>query len=157
LNYFPIALRLKDKRVIVVGAGRVAKRKIKILLDSGAKIIVIAPWAELGIQRLAKNKVLNWQKRSVRRLDLKLATLVIAATDNRVINEQVSHWARQEGIKVNVVDKPAICDFITPALIRFKKALLAIYTDGRDPVLSRDLKNYLKENWNDFLSYRDRL
>lgn len=141
----------------MVGAGGVAERKIKILLDSRAKIRVIAPWAESGIQRLAKSKVLNWQKRSVRRSDLKRATLVIAATDDRIINEKVSRWAREEGIKVNVVDEPAICDFITPALIRFRKALLAIYTDGRDPVLSRDLKNYLKENWNDFLSYRDRL
>jgi len=58
---------------------------------------------------------------------------------------------------VNVVDRARLSDFISPALLYMPKAIVAIYTEGKDPVLSRDLKNFLKERWDEFLSYRDRL
>ena len=69
----------------------------------------------------------------------------------------MSLWARKRSILVNVVDDPDLSDFISPAVFRSHNALVTVYSDGKNPVLSRDLKNYLKEQWNDFIAYRDRL
>lgn len=157
MDYFPIAVRLKKKRVLVVGAGTVALRKVKTLIKTGAIIIVIAPDALSEIKALAKKRIIKWVQGSVRSSDISEAGLVIAATDDPLVNKNVSKWAGRKRILVNVVDRPSLSDFISPALLEKKKALIAVYTDGKDPVLSRDLKNYIKNKWNDFLSYRNRL
>ena len=157
MNYFPIAIKLKNKLAIVIGAGTVAQRKIDKLLEAGASVKVIAPLATKKIERLANQGIIKWIKRNVRISDIRYATLIIAATNDSGINKKVSQWAKKLRIPVNVVDKPALSNFISPALLRRKQALVAVYTDGKDPVLSRDLKNYLKKRWNDFVSYRNKL
>ena len=157
MNYLPIAVRLKKRRVVVVGGGKVAERKISSCLDAGADVYVVAPHVTSNIKRLAKKGKIKWLCRFIARSDARNARLIIAATDNKEVNGYVRKWGKEFQVPVNVVDKPAISDFISPALLRFKKALIAVYTDGRDPVLSRDLKNYLKENWDGFVSYRNRL
>ncbi len=156
MNYLPIAINLKNKRVIVVGGGKVAQRKIKTLLDTEALIVVIAPEITSKIRLLIEKGVVNWESRRVQESDIKEARLIVAATDSEEVNRDISRWAKQSRILVNVVDRQLISDFISPALLQQHKVFVAVYTDGRDPVLSRDLKNYLKENWDDFLSYRDR-
>jgi len=157
MRYLPIAIKLKDKRVIVVGGGKVAERKLRNLLDTGARVCVISPRVTGKIRVLVKNRTIVWKPRCLRNSDIKRADLIIAATDDSIVNEHVSIVARELRIPVNVVDKPTLSDFISPALLRLNKALIAVYTDGKDPVLSRDLKNYLKEQWDDFVSYRNRL
>jgi len=157
MKYLPIAIKLKNRRVVVVGAGKVAERKISTLLDAGAEVDVVSPKATGNIKHLAKNGKIRWLPRSIARSDVRNAVIIISATDNRGVNRYVREWGQEFQIPVNVVDNSRISDFISPALLRFKKALIAVYTNGRDPVLSRDLKNYLKENWDDFVSYRNRL
>lgn len=156
MNYLPIAIKLKNKRVIVVGGGKVAERKIEVLLDTKALVVVIAPKVTSKIRLLIEKGTIKWASRRVQESDIKEARLIVAATDSKEVNKDISRWAKQSKILVNVVDRQLISDFISPALLQQHKALIAVYTDGRDPVLSRDLKNYLKENWDDFLSYRDR-
>lgn len=155
--YYPLALDLKGRRVVVVGGGRVAERKIRKLLEAEAKIKVVSPEISPSLMRLASRDKIIWVSRFVRSRDLRSAALVIAATSDAAINRSVSRWARKEGAWVNVVDNPALSDFISLAILRRPKALIGVYSNGRDPVLSRDLKNFLEENWDDFLSYRDRL
>ena len=157
MRYFPIAVKLKDKRVIVIGAGKVAERKLLMLLETGAKLYVVSPKATPYIKRLAKKCKVKWVRRSVVRSDVRCASLIISATDSEDVNRYVREWGKEFQIPVNVVDNSKISDFISPALLRFKNALIAIYTDGKEPALSRDLKNYLKENWDDFVSYRNKL
>ncbi|NQT75186.1 MAG: bifunctional precorrin-2 dehydrogenase/sirohydrochlorin ferrochelatase [Candidatus Omnitrophica bacterium] len=157
MKYLPIAIKLKNRRVVVVGAGKVAERKISTLLDAGAEVDVVSPKVTGNIKHLAKNGKIRWLPRSIARSDVRNAVIIISATDNRGVNRYVREWGQEFQIPVNVVDNSRISDFISPALLRFKKALIAVYTNGRDPVLSRDLKNYLKENWDDFVSYRNRL
>ncbi len=157
MNYLPIAIKLKDSRVVVVGGGKVAERKILVLLEASGSVYVVSPKATPAIKRLAKNGDIKWIPRAVQRCDIRNAALVVSATNNRDLNKKVSQWGREFQILVNVVDDSSISDFISPALLRFKKAIIAVYTDGKDPVLSRDLKNYLKEHWDDFVSYRNKL
>jgi len=156
MNYLPIAINLKNKRVIMVGGGGVAQRKVKTLLDAKALVVVIAPEVTSKIRLLVEKGTINWESRRVQESDIKKARLIVAATDSEEVNKDISRWAKQSKILVNVVDRQPISDFISPALLQQHEALIAVYTDGRDPVLSRDLKNYLKENWDDFLLFRNR-
>ena len=157
LKYFPIALAIKNKRVIVIGAGKVAERKILNFLKADACISVIAPFATSHVKKLAKENRIKWLPREVRKSDIDKALLVVSATNKAALNKHISSWARKKKIHVNVVDNPGISDYISQAILRFRKTLITVYTDAEDPRLSRDLKNYLKEKWHDFLSYRDRL
>lgn len=157
MDYLPIAVKLKGERVIVVGGGHVALRKVQNFLDAGARVHLIAPALHPDVHDLYENGKITWDKKRISKDDIQDAALIVSATDEKEVNEDVSRWAKEEDIRINVVDRPEISDFISPAVLRPGEALVAVYTDGKDPVLSRDLKNFLKEKWNDFLSFRDRL
>ncbi|MBU1113391.1 MAG: bifunctional precorrin-2 dehydrogenase/sirohydrochlorin ferrochelatase [Candidatus Omnitrophica bacterium] len=156
MNYLPIALRISGRKVVVVGAGKVAQRKVKTLVAAGAKVTLVAPQATPALKRLAQARRIKWLRRPIAKSDLSRANLVISATNQAAVNARISQWARQKKIAVNVVDKPGLSDFISPAILKKGLALIAVYTDGKDPVLSRDLKNYLGDNWDDFLLFRHR-
>ena len=156
MKYYPIAIRVDDKPITVVGAGPVAERKILSLLKAGASVKVISPNLTTKLKRLVKKDQLAWRRGPVKKIDLREGCIVIAATSDTRVNENVSNWARQKKSWVNVVDRAALSDFISPAILRKRRIILAVYTDGRDPELSRDLKNFLEENWDEFLSYRNR-
>lgn len=157
MRYYPVAVDSKGKRAIVVGGGKVAERKIDILLKADFSVKLIAPSITSKLKRLAKNKKLTWVSRKVRKSDIWGTHLVIAATDDKKINKDIGSWSKKTNFLYNIVDRPDASNFISPAIFRRGKAIVAVYTDGRDPVLSRDLKNFLKENWSVFLSYRNKL
>jgi len=157
MNYYPIAIKLENRLALVIGGGKVAQRKILALCETGARIKVVSPKLTPLLKRLAKKKYITWIQRNVHNSDLPGAAIIIAATDNSGVNRAVSRWAERARILVNVVDKTSLSDFIAPAVFRIKRGIVTVYTDGRDPKLSRDIKNFLKEKWNDFLSYRNRL
>lgn len=157
MKYYPIALNIKRRNVLVVGGGNVAERKVLRLLEAGARVRIVAPRITRELRRLVKAGLVLWKKRQVKESDLEAASIVVSATNQKGINEAVSRWGRKDGAWVNVVDKASLSDFISPAVFRASRAIIAVYTDGRDPVLSRDVKNFLKEHWRDFLSYRSRL
>ncbi len=157
LQYYPLAIRLSGKVALVVGGGNVAQRKIEALFISKVKVRLASPVITPKLEILAKKGKIEWLPRYVKKSDIKGADIVIAATDNKAVNEKVSRWAGKEKAWINVVDKPLLSDFISPAVFRTNKSIITVYSDGKDPVLSRDLKDFLKEHWNDFLSYRNRL
>lgn len=156
MKYYPIAVKLKDKKVVVVGGGSVAERKVLGLLGAGARVKVISPEMTGRLKLLAKKKKISWIKNTVKPGDLCYADIVIAATSDRGVNKKVSAWSHRSGKLVNVVDDKALSDFISPAIFKEQKAIVAVYTDGREPKLSRDLKDFIKEHWDEFLSFRDR-
>ena len=157
IHYYPIVLNLKGERIVVIGGGVVAERKISSLLKAGERIFVFSPSITSLLKRLADSGSIKWIKRCVKKNDLDGAWLAIAATNNSVVNRNVSRWAKKNKTLVNVVDEPILSNFISPAFFRKEKATISVHTDGKDPVFSRDLKNFLKENWDEFLSYRKRL
>jgi precorrin-2 dehydrogenase/sirohydrochlorin ferrochelatase len=157
MRYYPIALNVGDKSALVVGGGSVAERKVQALLAAGATVRVVAPTATPLLKELVQRKKITWTCRNVHAGDAKGVDIVVAATDDEDTNTTVSRWAEKQGAWVNVVDRPGLSDFISPAVVRNGDSIIAVYTNGKDPVLSRDVKNFLKERWDDFLSYRSRL
>ncbi len=154
MEYYPVAVNVKGAQVLVVGAGKVAGRKVTGLLKSKAKVTVIAPKVTAALERLAKKGKLSWLNRKVKKSDVAKARIVIAATNDTLTNKKVSSWSVRRGVLVNIVDNSTLSTFISPAVFKQRNAVIAINSNGRDPKLSRDLKNFLKEHWDEFLSYR---
>jgi uroporphyrin-III C-methyltransferase/precorrin-2 dehydrogenase/sirohydrochlorin ferrochelatase len=164
--YFAAFLDLLDKKVVVVGGGRVASTKVRALLPCGAKPVwVIAPSASAFIKAAARKGELVWLRREYASDDLKNAALVFGATDDRAENARVAADARRMGISVLAVDDVPNCDFIAPALVRRGDITIAISTGGRSPAMARRTRERLElalpPSWADLLevaaSARDRL
>jgi precorrin-2 dehydrogenase/sirohydrochlorin ferrochelatase len=145
MRYFPVFLDLQGKSCVVVGGGRVAERKVKSLLDSGARVKVISPKLTGPLARLKSREKIVHYPRAYRAKDLREAFLTIAATDDRAVNERVFQEATENCIPVNVVDDPAHSSFIVPSLVKKKELVVAISTSGRSPALARMLRQKLEK------------
>jgi siroheme synthase-like protein len=142
MRYYPIFLDLTGKPVLVVGAGKVALRKTKGLLEAGAAVTVVAPRAESEFVRLA----VTMRRRVFRASDIRGAVLVFAATDDRTVNHAVAQAAQRQGIPVNVADARAECSFIVPARITRRNLQIAISTGGESPRVAAALRRKIEEN-----------
>jgi uroporphyrin-III C-methyltransferase/precorrin-2 dehydrogenase/sirohydrochlorin ferrochelatase len=140
----PIFVALRDVPVTVVGAGTVAERRIAALLDAGARVTVVAPRATPVIDAWAADGLLELRRRPFQAGDLRGARLAYAATSIPEVNRAVQGEARVEGVWLNAVDEPALCDFITPALVRRGDLTIAISTDGRAPGFAKGVRQELE-------------
>jgi len=140
MDYFPVFMKLQGQPCLVVGAGEIAARKIELLLKANAKITVIARKISTHVSELQAVHDLNVLQKSFSTEDLIDFRLVISATDNQQTNELVAHTATQQNIPVNVVDSPALCSFIFPAIIDRSPIIAAVSSGGSAPVLARLLR-----------------
>lgn len=138
--HYALFLELKNQPVVVVGAGKVAARKIRTLLAAEAKVTVVSPRALASIQKLAAARKVKWLRRPYRRGDLRGACLAVAATDNLEVNEAVCAEARQRRLLVNCIAPPAAGNFIVPSLVRRGGITLAISTGGASPAFAKRLR-----------------
>ena len=145
MRYFPVFLDLQGKSCVVAGGGRVAERKVKTLLEAGARVKVISPKLTGPLARLKNGGKIVHYPRAYRPKDLRGAFLTIAATDDRAVNERVFQEATENRIPVNVVDDPAHSSFILPSLVKKKDLIVAISTSGRSPALARMLRQKLEK------------
>lgn len=141
----PLFVRLNGARVVVVGAGHVATRKIESLLSYGAHVSVIAKEATEDILAWARVGEIDLVLRAYGPGDLEGAFLVVAATSDPETNEAVYGEARRRGLLVNVVDVPELCNFIVPSVLRRGKLQVAVSTDGAAPSVARELRLELEE------------
>lgn len=144
MEYLPIFLKIKDRNALVVGGGDVAERKVGLLLEAGARVNVVAPELCAGLQALVDEGSITHRAGSFAAEDIPGMSVIIAATDDRQVNEQVSALASDKGIPVNVVDNPDLCSFITPSLIDRSPVQIAVSTGGSSPVLARMLRSRLE-------------
>lgn len=144
--YYPVFLKLRDQRVLLVGGGEVAARKLRLLLRAGARVEIVA--AELAgevAEACASGRAVH-QARAFSDAQLHGCRLVIAATDDRDLNACVAAAAESAGVAVNVVDDLALSRFITPAIVDRAPLLVAISSGGAAPVLARRLRERI-ETW----------
>ena len=141
MDFLPIFLSVKGRLCLVAGGGEVAKRKAGVLLDAGARVRVVAPEIDPALARLPDVEPV------VARFDvqhLEGVTLVIAATCDRAVNQLVSILAHERNIPVNVVDDPALCSFIMPAILDRSPLMVAFSSGGASPVLTRMMRGKLE-------------
>lgn len=139
MKHYPIFLNLQVRPVLVVGAGKVALRKTRGLLEAGAQVTVVAPRTDPEFKMLPVRMI----RRRFRPSDLNGAALVFAATDDREVNRKIGIAARRRGIWANIADSAEECVFIVPARLERGGIQIAISTGGRNPRLSAQLRQKL--------------
>jgi len=137
MDYFPIFLDLKNRRCLLVGGGDVATRKGRMLSKAGAILRVVAPEISTELRELVAQHQGELLLREYHENDINDCVLAVAATDIYSLNEKISADAKQKNIPVNVVDTPALCTYITPAIIDRSPLMIAISSGGEAPVLAR--------------------
>lgn len=147
MGLYPIGLELAGKACLVVGGGEVAERKVGGLLRAGAQVTVVAPEITPALRLLAGQGTIRWIPREYRTGDLDGFTLVVAATDVQPVNRQVEAEARQKRVLVNVCDRPELCSFVLPAVVRRGDLTLAVFTGGRSPLLARKIREDLEQQY----------
>jgi len=141
LTHYPIFLDLKDRRVLLVGAGKIALRKARALVEAGARLTVVAPEWDPEFESLPVQIV----PRRFRASDLGDALLVFAATNDRLTNHRIGIAAKGKGIFANIADSAEECDFLVPARVRRDHVQIAVSTGGENPRLSAELRRKLEE------------
>ena len=140
MNALPLFFKLKGKPVLIIGGGDVAYRKALLLAKAGAHLTVIAQRFDAEFLAFLENHQHIAIKKTYDPSDMQThrhAALVICATDNQALNVQVHQNAKALDIAVNVVDTPALCDFIFPAIVDRSPIMVGISSDGKAPVLAR--------------------
>jgi len=144
---YVINLTLTGQPALVVGAGTIAARKIDSLLDAGARVTVVAPRVGGDVERMAAGRRVTLHRRPYASGDVRHMRIVVAATDDEQVNADVSRDATGAGVLVNVVDRPALCTFTIPAVVRRGALTLAVATEGQCPACARALREELEARY----------
>lgn len=141
MKYYPVFLDLQNKKAVVVGGGRVAERKVRLLIKAGADVKIISPSITSGLTKLKEQGKLRHVGRNYRKGDLKEAFVVVASTSSPVTNTKVAHDAQY---LVNVVDPPSEGNFIVPSSVKRGPLTLAISTEGASPAVSKAVRKEIE-------------
>jgi precorrin-2 dehydrogenase/sirohydrochlorin ferrochelatase len=146
-SLFPMFMKLEGRRCLVVGAGKVAVGKIAGLLDTGARVSVVAIQAEPAVREWAASGEIELELRPFQADDLDRTLLAVVATPSPDLNETVFREAKRRGVLCNVVDVPELCDFYYPAVVRRGDLQIAVSTNGKSPALARRLRQQLEQQF----------
>lgn len=149
-NLFSIELNLEGRNVLVVGGGRIALRKVKTLIPTGAHITVVAPQFDPEFEMLKADEPssITLKQRPYEPLDLRCVFMVFICTDQPAVNAQVSNDARARRILVNNACDYLDGDFIVPARMDFGENIaVTVSTQGRAPSLAKKLKQKIQTEW----------
>jgi len=146
VQHYPVFLDLKGRCCLVVGGGKVARRKTETLLQAGAGVRVVSPNFDTGLQALQTGypQQLTLVQRPFQDQDMEGCALVFAATNKRTLNQQIARLARTQNIPVNVADSRSESSFILPSIVDRSPVTLAVSTGGASPVLARQLRARLE-------------
>lgn len=136
MDFLPLFHNLRGRLVLVVGGGEVALRKARLLVEAGARLRVVAPQIVEELRNLVVPEG-ELRERNYLSGDLDGCVLAIAATDDQRLNAQVSREAHARSLPVNVVDAPALCSVIFPAIVDRSPLMVAVSSGGDAPVLTR--------------------
>ena len=146
-SLFPMFLKLQGKRCLVVGAGNVGESKIEGLLETGARIRVVALQASPAVHEWSRAGKVELELRAFTPDDLRDVFLAIVATSSRTLNERVYREAQVRGVLCNVVDVPDLCDFYYPSVVRRGDLQIAVSTAGQSPSLAQKIRQQLEKQF----------
>ena len=147
-NLYPVFLKLEELRVLLVGAGNVGLEKLHSLLANSpnATVTIVAPIVKEEVRRLVwKHPSCEILQKSFDEVDLENKDLVILATDDRKLHEEVRVLAKAKGLLVNVADTPDLCDFYLGSIVQKGNLKVAISTNGKSPTAAKRIKEVLHD------------
>ena len=145
MAYFPMFIDLSDKNIVVVGGGNIATRRVKTLLSFTRSIRVIAPKVTMEMMELSKAGYVQLITRPVKRSDFAMAYMVIAATNDRKLNDEIHRICKQEGIYVNVASDREQCDFYFPGIYMQDGLVVGITASGLDHKKARRVREEIQK------------
>ena len=148
-SLYPLFHKLENRPVVVIGAGSVALRRIRRLLDCGARVTVISPEALGEISALADEGKLDWKRQPYTEGGITAAELVLTATGDHAVAENARREAQRLGILFNSAEDEGLCDFHVPGLVDAGALKLALSSEGENPALvaavTRQLEEWLED------------
>jgi precorrin-2 dehydrogenase len=149
MQYYPIFLDIKGRNCLVVGGGDVGTRKVDMLLKCGASVTVVSTDATEKLARLSKEQRITLIIRGYTSSDLDDRFLVIGATNNEPLNQQISRDAEKRNLLCNIADRPSVCNFILPAIVEQGDLVLAVSTSGKSPAFAKKLRQDLENQFDE--------
>ena len=147
MRYYPVHLDIQNRKVLVVGGGSVGTRKVKTLLDCGARVTVVSPEVSRQLRELAASGDIILAERSYQSEDLTGVFVVIGATDDETLNQQISSDADRLNTLCNIADRPEVCNFILPSIVQRDDLVITISTSGQSPALAKKLRKTLENQF----------
>ncbi len=147
MRYYPVNLDIEDRRCLVVGGGAVGTRKVLSLMDCGASVRVVSPDVTEQLKSLHDRGEIEVRCREYRSSDLEGAFLVIGATDDEDENRKIHSDASKLGILCNIADRPEICSFVLPAVVKRGDLTIAVSTSGKSPAFAKHLRMELEDRY----------
>lgn len=132
--YFPLFIDLSQKKIVVIGGGNIAERRVKTLLKFTEDIQIVSPRLTEELYRLAEDGQINWHSGSYTAGTLEGADIVLAVTNDAVCNEQIARECKSRGILVNTAHKKELCDFYFPAVVVEEHVVAGITASGQSHV-----------------------
>ena len=143
--YFPIYIDLSKKDILVVGAGKIAGRRIRTLCEFAGHITVVAPDVSAEIRHLSEKYSISVCQRRFDKDDLDGRFLVFAATDDHELNRYIGEECRKRKIPVNVCSDRTLCDFQFPSIVRKDGVVIGVNASGKDHPLVKETRQKLEQ------------
>ena len=144
--YFPLFVDLSNQKIIVIGAGKIAKRRIKILSQFTSKLTVVGISADREVKGLANEGKVILHERAYRSDDLKDSDIAIIATNNKELNEEIWAICKKREILVNVASDKNKCDFHFPGIIKKENLVIGINAGGYDHAKAKSVRQEIERS-----------
>ena len=144
MSKYPIYLEVSGRRIVIIGGGSVATRKAQVLLNAGARLVIVSLKIDDVLTNLCRSTNAELIKSRYSKNYLTGATLAIAATNDHKLNKQIYKDCQELDILCNVVDEPELCDFFVPAVVKRGDLQIAIGTEGNCPAYAGHIREKLE-------------
>ncbi|WP_084675057.1 precorrin-2 dehydrogenase/sirohydrochlorin ferrochelatase family protein [Hippea jasoniae] len=141
---YPFVFKLSGKKILFIGGGRVAKRKIMSIISSNPFITIIADSIDKELTEITSNITIIQKKATEDDITNNFDFIFICTNDYQ-LNRKLTKKAKKLGIPVNVADNPQECDFFMPAVIEYKDFLIAVSSKGKNPSEAKKLKEKIEK------------
>jgi len=140
-NYLPVSLNISDQKILIIGGGQSALKKIRILQRFEANIEVVA---ENITEEILSSGITCFKKR-YEKSDLKGYLMLYSCTNNEELDIQIAQDGKEAGVLVNIHDKPALCQFVSPAIYKEGNIMVAVSSNAENVYESIRLRNLIQE------------
>ncbi len=147
MSYYPIFVDLKGRKVLVVGGGSVALRKVEKLLKYSARVVLVSMNLDPALREYVDSRKVEYLGPGFNEGQMDNIFMVIAATDDPELNHRISLLAERRNILVNAVDQPLDCNFIVPSVVKRGDLTIAISTSGKSPAFAKRIREKLADEF----------
>jgi len=145
MSFFPAYINFENKKILLIGAGKIALEKLEKLLDFTQEITILSEHYSDDFLSLVKMHQLIYYQRKYKEKDINGFDIVIVATDNKKLYEKIYSESRDSRVLINCVDNANYCDFIFPSYIKKGDLTISVSTSGASPAFAKQLRQYIEK------------